>query len=94
MGVPVLTLAGSGHAARVSASVLTAAGLPEWIAATPEEFVAKAGAADAAGLSRLRRSLREKVKASPLCDTAAHARGVEAAYRAIWRAATTGSSAG
>ncbi|MBX7200193.1 MAG: tetratricopeptide repeat protein, partial [Rhodospirillaceae bacterium] len=94
MGVPVLTLAGRSHAARVSASLLIAAGLPEWIANTPEEFAAKARAADIAALAKLRASLREKVRMSPLCDAAAHARGLEAAYRAMWTAALTGSSAG
>lgn len=89
MGVPVLTLAGRGHTARVSASLLTAAGLPEWIAGTEEEFVAKARAVDITGLSGLRAALREKMRMSPLCDAASHARGVEAAYRAM----LTGSSA-
>lgn len=94
MGVPVLTLAGRGHAARVSASLLTAAGLPAWIAATPEDFVAKARAVNVADLAKLRLAMRDRVRASPLCDVNAHARGVENAYRAIWVAAITDSSAG
>lgn len=39
MGVPVITLTGPLHAARVGASLLTAAGLTELVAATPDEYV-------------------------------------------------------
>lgn len=96
MGVPVVTQAGRGHAARVSASLMAAAGLANWIASTPEAFAARVQAAscDLAGLATLREGLREKMRASPLCDARAHARGVEAAYRAMWRDKIRGSSAG
>lgn len=96
MGVPVLTLAGRAHAARVSASLLAAAGLKDWIAETPESFAAMAAAKaqDLAALATLRLKLRDRLRASPLCDAQAHARGVEAAYRSMWRKAVTGSSAG
>jgi predicted O-linked N-acetylglucosamine transferase (SPINDLY family) len=61
MGVPVLTLRGQLHAGRVGASLLTAAGNPEWIADTPDALVALAAdlAKDRARLSRLRVSQRE-----------------------------------
>src|SRR6185503_19404743 len=39
MGVPVVALAGSVHAARVGVSVLTHAGMGQWITATQDEFV-------------------------------------------------------
>ncbi|MHB1204889.1 MAG: O-linked N-acetylglucosamine transferase, SPINDLY family protein, partial [Rhodospirillaceae bacterium] len=93
MGVPVLTLKGTGHTARVSASLLTAVGLPEWIAETPEAFgaIAAANAADLPALARLREGLRERVSRSALCDAPTHARGVEAAYRALWRKKLRGS---
>ena len=39
MGVPVITLLGDRHAARVGASLLNAAGCPEWIARTSEEYI-------------------------------------------------------
>ncbi len=96
MGVPVLTLAGRAHAGRVSASLLTAAGLADWIAESPEAFVALAiaKAGDPAALAEVRLGLRERVRVSPLCDAQAHARGVEAAYRAMWISALKGSSAG
>jgi predicted O-linked N-acetylglucosamine transferase (SPINDLY family) len=87
MGTPVVTLAGASHVARVGASILTAAGLGEWITRTPEEFVeiAARGAADVEGLARLRAGLRQQVAASALADKAGMARAVEAAYREMWR---------
>ena len=42
MGVPMVALAGDRHSARVGASLLTAVGHPEWIAADAEEYVRKA----------------------------------------------------
>lgn len=96
MGVPVVTLAGRAHAARVSASLLAAVGLADWITSTPEAFVARVAkaAADVAGLAALRAGLRDKMRASPLCDARAHARGLEAAYRAMWREKLRDNSAG
>ena len=38
MGVPVVTLAGRTHASRVGVSLLSHAGLAEWVASTPGEF--------------------------------------------------------
>ena len=72
MGVPVLSLAGKHHAGRVGASLLSAAGLADWLADTPESFVAiaQARAADVAGLDRLRGSLRGQLAGSSLCDAA------------------------
>jgi protein O-GlcNAc transferase len=39
MGIPVVTMAGDRHSARVGASLLSAAGLPELVADTPEAYV-------------------------------------------------------
>jgi len=89
MGVPVVTRMGDVCAARVSGSILAAAGAPEWAAKTDEEFVAIAAglAGDAAGLARTRAGLRERVLASALCDEAAFVARLEAAIRALWAAA-------
>jgi predicted O-linked N-acetylglucosamine transferase (SPINDLY family) len=89
MGVPVLTLAGRGHAARVGASLLSQVGLTDWIADNADAFVARArtATADTSALASLRKDLRATVAASPLCDGAVYARAVEGAYRAMWRKA-------
>ncbi len=66
-GVPVLTLKGSRAAGRVGASLLSCIGREDWVAATPEAFVELAAktAADHAGLTALRKTLRAQVQASP-----------------------------
>ncbi len=75
MGVPVVSLAGTSHAARVGKSLLRAAGLPHLSADTPEAFVdtAAALAADHTQRAHLRRTLREQVRNSTLCDGPAFA---------------------
>ena len=86
MGVPVVTLAGDRHAARVGASLLTRIGAGDWIAADAAGFarVARSLVADPDGLARTRAGLRARLSASPLCDGARLARGVEAVYRRLW----------
>ena len=86
MGVPVVTLRGERFVGRVGSSVLTALGLPELIATTAADYVARAVALarDAERRRRLRRELRPRLKASALMDAPAHARAVEAAYRYFW----------
>lgn len=96
MGVPVVTLAGQGHASRVGASLLTQVGLTDWIASTPDAYAAHAvkSAEDVTGLVNLRAKLRDMMMGSPLCDARTHARAVEAAYRAMWqRACVSGAVA-
>jgi predicted O-linked N-acetylglucosamine transferase (SPINDLY family) len=87
MGVPVITLPGERPTSRSAASLLTTVGLPEWIATSAEDYVGRAlaFAADRDRLARLRASLRERMRASPLMDEAAFARDLEAAYRQMWR---------
>jgi protein O-GlcNAc transferase len=62
-------------------------GLPELIGRTPGEYVRIAAdlAHDLGRLGSLRSSLRGRMEASPLMDGAAFARGIEAAYRQMWR---------
>jgi predicted O-linked N-acetylglucosamine transferase (SPINDLY family) len=87
MGVPVVTLSGNRFAGRMSASVLTALGLTELIASHPDEYVDIAArlAQDRCRLKRLRLELRERMRASPLCDARKFMLGLEDAYRWMWR---------
>jgi len=87
MAVPVVALAGERHVARISASFLARVGLQELIADNLERYVdlAVALAADTARLAELRRSLRPRMAASPLCDAQGFTRQLEAVYRAMWR---------
>jgi protein O-GlcNAc transferase len=87
MGVPVITLAGPIHAARVGVSLLSNVGLPELIARTPEQYVQLAVdlAGDLPRLADLRATLRPRMQSSPLTDAPAFTRHVEDAYRAMWQ---------
>jgi len=86
-GVPVVTLAGDRHAALAGASVLTHAGLAEFIADTPDAYVARAVslARDPMAIDALRLTLRDRLRASSLCDQRSFAKGVETAYADMWR---------
>ena len=88
MGVPVITLAGDRHAGRVGVSLLSRLGLSEFIADTPEDYVARAVALaqDRDALARLRAGLRERMAQSSLCDARAFTRALEEVYRACWHA--------
>jgi predicted O-linked N-acetylglucosamine transferase (SPINDLY family) len=87
MGVPVVALRGDRHASRVSASLLTAAGHPEWVAEDAEGFVRIAAslAGDLPRLASIRASLRGELRASPLLDARAYAHRFHAAIRECWR---------
>lgn len=94
LGVPFVTLAARPSVGRLGAAFLTALGRPEWIAATEEEYVAKAVAlaSDPAGLVASRLALRAQLEASPLMDEAGFAGALERAYRAMWRRWCAGES--
>jgi predicted O-linked N-acetylglucosamine transferase (SPINDLY family) len=87
MGVPVVTLAGATHAARVGASLLTRVGLADLVAPDAEGYIsiAAALAADAERRRSLRSSLRTSLLASPLCDGPAFGRRLGEALRDAWR---------
>jgi len=88
MGVPVITLPGDSFASRHALSLLTAAGMAEFVAADEADYVAKAAALadDAAGLQTLRGALRARMAASPLCDAEAFTAALSTAIRDAWRA--------
>ena len=86
MGVPVVALSGNRHASRVGASLLRRLNLDELIARDAGEYVQIAvNLADQRDrLADLRRRLRPRMTASPLCDAPAFARHMEAVYRRMW----------
>ena len=98
MGVPVITKAGRTHAARVGVSLLLAAGVAELIAADessdssigPDSHAnyvscVKALVQDHARLTLYRKTLRQQMARSPLCDEASFAERFAGALRAMWR---------
>ncbi|MBI5430527.1 MAG: tetratricopeptide repeat protein [Nitrosomonadales bacterium] len=90
MGVPTLTLAGDTLLSRQGASLLTAAGLEDWIATSGADYVARALAlaGDLPRLSALRAGLRAQVRTSPLFDERRFAHNLEDALWGMWRART------
>ncbi len=86
-GLPLVTMAGRQFAARVAASLLTAAGLPELETGSPAAYAACAAAlaCDPARLSGLRARLAAQRHTPPLFDTRGYARDFEAALQAAHR---------
>jgi protein O-GlcNAc transferase len=87
-GLPLVTCRGETLAGRVAASVLTAAGLPELITTSLEDYEALALklAHDPALLGGMKEKLRHNRASCPLFDTARFTRHIEAAYETMWRA--------
>ncbi len=84
-GLPVLTLMGQSFAARMGASLLHAAGLPELITDTPEAYedIAVELALDPGKLAAIRQKLAAGLATCPLFDTERSTRHIEAAYIAM-----------
>jgi predicted O-linked N-acetylglucosamine transferase (SPINDLY family) len=82
MGVPVISMAGDRRATRMGKCILSAVGLEDFVADSPERYVAlalaKAAAADE--LLALRGSLRRRLQESPLTDARGMVEALEAAY--------------
>jgi protein O-GlcNAc transferase len=88
MGVPVVTLPGIRAVSRQTHAILARIGLTCWSAANADEYVAIAAglAADPVTRQEMRTGLRARMLASPLCDPAGFASGLESVYRTLWRA--------
>ncbi len=84
-GLPVLSFRGQTFASRVSASLLTALGLPELIAESDGDFVGKAVmlARDPYALTALRARLDAARFIAPLFDNERFCRHLERAYEAM-----------
>jgi protein O-GlcNAc transferase len=89
MGTPVISMAGSTHVSRVGATLLENTGCAEFIASSPEEYVAKAVAlaADPQRLVMMRNSLRGMMADSPLMDAAGVTGELEEAFAVMYEAA-------
>ena len=87
MGVPFVTLAARPSVGRIGSLILTAAGHPEWIATTEDDYVDKAVAlaGDPERLAAIRANLRAELEAGPWRDERGFARRVEHAYRNMWQ---------
>ncbi len=85
-GVPVITLTGDRHAARVGTSLLSAIGREEWVADSWSEYIDKACglAEDPLRLDRIHDTLAGHFFESTLSQPAPLARRIEAAYRQMW----------
>jgi predicted O-linked N-acetylglucosamine transferase (SPINDLY family) len=85
-GLPVLTCTGATFAGRVGSSVLRAAGLPELVASTPQQYeqLAVELASNPARLAGVRTKLTEGLRTAALFDTAASTRHLEAAYATMY----------
>jgi protein O-GlcNAc transferase len=86
-GLPVVSLAGANPPSRLGASLLSAAGVPELVVNTPEDYVALALtlANDPMRRRELRARLISARDSSPLFDVARQTRDLEAAYVEMWR---------
>jgi protein O-GlcNAc transferase len=82
-GLPILTKAGEGFAARVCASLLRAVGLPELVTDTAADYeaLAFALATDRAALAAIRAKLADQRGTAPLFDSVAFTRHIEDGYR-------------
>lgn len=87
MGVPVVTAAGSHFASNMSASILTAIGLPELVGPDLDayEHLAVSLAQNAEELAATRRKLRDNRNRQPLFDTQGFAGHLERAYQKMYR---------
>jgi len=86
MGVPSLTCVGATPASRLSAANLGHLGLEEFIAVSPEDFVAKGArwADDLPALANLRAGMRARWQSAPARDPVFVAAGMELALRRMW----------
>jgi predicted O-linked N-acetylglucosamine transferase (SPINDLY family) len=87
MGVPMVTLEGDTEVSRATAGMLGGLGLVDLIARTVPDYVSRtiALAGDLPRLDLLRQSLRGRMQQLPFMNSGGVTRGLENAFRAIWR---------
>lgn len=79
MGVPTITLGGNTMLARQGLALMSAAGMPEWVVRSVDEYIDKAVqiCANPALITSIRQEIRARVQMSPLFDTRLFARDFE-----------------
>ncbi|MCP3388673.1 tetratricopeptide repeat protein [Bradyrhizobium sp. CCGB12] len=87
MGVPVVAKLGNSLPSRAAGAILTALGLPDWVADSEEAYVeiAVGRAAEITDLDRLRRELPGQIDAAAASNPVSYGRAVDDAYRAMWK---------
>jgi len=88
MGVPVVTLKSkNNHAHNVGSTLLTAIGYESLIASTKEDYIKKAIdlATDVTRLINTRKTLREQMGQSDLCNGHKFTQNLEVIYRDTWK---------
>ena len=87
MGVPVVARLGNGASSRISASILSAIGLADWLASDDDSYaaIAQKFASMPSALEKLRAELPARIANSSAGNVAAYTQHVEAGYRRFWR---------
>ena len=87
MGVPVVSLIGESFVSRMGYAMLKNIGLADLAATTVQQYadIALDLASDPVRLAALRAGMRARLEASPLRDEIGFTRGLESAYRGMWR---------
>ena len=84
MGVPVITLTGNNYISRLAASVLSGAGLPEWIVRKESEYIKTLKKlVNYKTISKVRSTLRKQLIKSHLCDGKGFAKNFENSIKKI-----------
>ena len=85
-GLPVLTVAGGTPSSRLGATLINGIGLPDMVAHSIDDYIAKAIALaeDPASLAAVRAQLIQNRETTPLFDFPRYVRDLERAYEAIW----------
>jgi protein O-GlcNAc transferase len=86
MGVPTLTIIGNKMVERQGASLMTAAGYADWVAADIDDYISKAikFGKDIEGLAKLREGMRTKVAASLVFNAERFSKNLETALFDMW----------
>jgi protein O-GlcNAc transferase len=87
VGLPVLTMMGRHWVSRMSASHLTAAGMPDLVFDTPDSYEKAAVelSCHSNRLDAIRQRLADNLKTQPLFDTRGFIRHLEAGLESIWQ---------